>query len=189
MLLCQSLEHCCSGHLSREWTSWPQGSSICSVQHHCSREFIHFSSSQSCLLMDIFQILHSLSVMHAVLHCLGYRANSKELQASKQDWVPTVCFSLHLIGPCTACWPCSFSHLLHLLDCRVTLETKPVCFQKLQAAGVGRVRVTLPAWDQAVDEHCKVTVSNHLLSKLRFNGMKSSVWFCKGSCPMWEQED
>lgn len=73
-----------------------------------AEQFINFSSFfQSCLLMDIFQILHSLFVMHAVLHCLGYTANSKELQASKQDWVPMVCFSLHLFGPCTTCWPCS----------------------------------------------------------------------------------
>lgn len=111
-----------------------------------AEQLIHFSSfSQSCLLVDIFQIVHSLSVTHAVLYCLGYTANSKELQASKQDWVPMVCFSLHLIGPRTVCWLCSFSHLLHLLDCRVMLETEPVCFQKLRAARVGRVRVTLPA--------------------------------------------
>lgn len=45
-----------------------------------AEQLINFSSfSQSCLFMDIFQILHSLSVMYTVLHRLGYTANSKEL--------------------------------------------------------------------------------------------------------------
>lgn len=62
-------------------TSGKQGGTAFALFSTTSAEqFINFSSfSQSCLFMDIIQILHSLSVMHTVLHCLGYTADSKEL--------------------------------------------------------------------------------------------------------------